>query len=501
VLRVTPSLARRTERLLPALLGLAYALVAGVTVFLRSAYEIDPDEGFNLMKVLLVERGYGLYREIWSDQPPLFTYLGVVFVWLFGEHAESVRLVTVLLASALVFALADLLRREFSGKAALVAAVATALILPLGGRFASYSMAAMIGLPAIAWAVLSLYALLLARSRPLLLAIAGAAFAASLGTKGFTLFLAPVFAVVIAWQAQRSHTGTPAARLRQIVKDGCIFGLGLAAGLALWLGPIVPSGELSQLYASHGGTKSFGAPSFRQLRAFMWEDAWVYGCGAVGFGIALLRRSLLGISLGIWALASVLVLSSHVPLWRHQCLLIAVPSAGLCAFLAGHLAELSLKHFTQIRPEFRLAPIGALLLVVLLLASVEFVPRRGSPKRQARYDQQLAVEAAVRSHAPRARLMVTSRQIYAFNLGLEVPPELAVTSSKRFRSGQLSASVVRSLIRKRRPEVVVIDDRWRKATRESVLEALERDYELVFVAERAFNARVYVLRAGHTRNK
>ncbi len=33
----------------------------------------DYDEGINLMKVLLVDRGYALYTDIWSDQPPLLT--------------------------------------------------------------------------------------------------------------------------------------------------------------------------------------------------------------------------------------------------------------------------------------------------------------------------------------------------------------------------------------------------------------------------------------------
>lgn len=489
---MNPTLARRTERLLPALLGLAYLVVAGLTVVLRSAYEIDPDEGFNLMKVLLVERGYGLYREIWSDQPPLFTYLGVLFVWLFGEHAESVRLVTVLLGAATVFALADLVRREFSGWAASVACVATALVLPLGGRFAPYSMAAMIGLPAIAWAILSLYALVLARSRPLVLALAGAAFAASLGTKGFTLFLLPVFGALIAWQAFRSRE-TPAERLRQIVKEGLVFGGGLGLGLALWLGPIVASGQFSQLYASHGGAKSFGSLSLRQLSEFMLEDApWVYGVGLIGFGVALARRSLLGIALGIWALLSLLVLSSHVPLWRHHCLLIAVPCAALGGLLAGHLAEMSLQRFTRVEPLLRLAPVAGLLVFVFVLDVVAFAPRRVSARRQARYDQQEAVEAAVRKRAPHARSMVTSRQIYAFRLGLEVPPELAVTSSKRFRSGQLSAKKVSALIEKQKPDVVVIDRRWAQPIREAVSERLSGDYELVFTAEKAFDARVYV---------
>lgn len=494
VLRVNPSLARRTERLLPALLALAYALVAGVMTFVRSAYEIDPDEGYNLMKVLLVERGYGLYGEIWSDQPPLFTYLGVLFVWVFGERAESVRLVTVLLCSALVFALTDLLRREFSGWAAGVAAVATALVLPLGGRFASYSMAAMIGLPAIAWALLALYALFRARSRPLVLAVGGVAFAASLGTKGFTLFLVPVFGSVIAWNAYAGKTAPRAERLRQIAKDGTCFALGLAVGLALWLGPVLATGEFSQLHASHGGKNSFGAPSFRNLRQFMLEDAWVYALGLFGFAVAVVRRSLLGLALGAWALLSLLVLSSHVPLWRHHCLLIAVPSAGLAGLLAGQLAEFLLQRFTRVRPVLRLAPIAVLLAVVFVFDVAAFAPRRASPKRQVRYDQQEAVEAVVRERAPNARSMVTSRQIYAFRLGLEVPPELAVTSSKRFRSGQLSASKVSALIAKQKPDAVIIDRRWSASTRNAITTRISPDYELVFRAEKAFDARVYLRR-------
>ncbi len=40
-----------------------------------NSYWIYSDEGFNLMKALLVNRGYTLYSQIWSDQPRLFTHL------------------------------------------------------------------------------------------------------------------------------------------------------------------------------------------------------------------------------------------------------------------------------------------------------------------------------------------------------------------------------------------------------------------------------------------
>ena len=37
--------------------------------------EFDPDEGNNVIKALMLSKGHALYSEIWSDQPPLFTYM------------------------------------------------------------------------------------------------------------------------------------------------------------------------------------------------------------------------------------------------------------------------------------------------------------------------------------------------------------------------------------------------------------------------------------------
>ena len=34
------------------------------------SFQIDADEGVNLGKAMLVEQGFELYNEIWSDQPP-----------------------------------------------------------------------------------------------------------------------------------------------------------------------------------------------------------------------------------------------------------------------------------------------------------------------------------------------------------------------------------------------------------------------------------------------
>ena len=54
---------------------LLFALVLWIIAPWRSGYQLGPDEGLNLMKAALVVEGFSLYSEIWSDQPPLLTYI------------------------------------------------------------------------------------------------------------------------------------------------------------------------------------------------------------------------------------------------------------------------------------------------------------------------------------------------------------------------------------------------------------------------------------------
>ena len=106
--------------------------------------------------------------------------------------------------------------------------------------------------------------------------------------------------------------------------------------------------------------------------------------------------------------------------------------------------------------------------------------------------RQLEVDAAIRKRAPQARTVVTSKQIRAFRLGLVVPPELAVTSAKRYRTGQLSARSVARIVTERRPDVVILDNRWPPPVRRALLAAVADGYRLVYENRRAGDVEVYV---------
>ena len=68
-----------------------WMLVALVILFypFRFAFELDADEGVNLMKSLLVNQGAELYTDVWSDQPPVLTYLIAALFQIVGACGQS----------------------------------------------------------------------------------------------------------------------------------------------------------------------------------------------------------------------------------------------------------------------------------------------------------------------------------------------------------------------------------------------------------------------------
>ena len=65
----------------------------------RQAFWMDSDEGINLMKAQMLLRGYSLYSEIWSDQPPLLTYLLAGLFSLLGARENAGRILVLIFSS------------------------------------------------------------------------------------------------------------------------------------------------------------------------------------------------------------------------------------------------------------------------------------------------------------------------------------------------------------------------------------------------------------------
>ncbi|MGM0399889.1 MAG: glycosyltransferase family 39 protein, partial [Chloroflexota bacterium] len=146
------------------------------------------DEGINVSKAQLLLDRHHLYEDIWSDQPPLFTFMLATTFLLFGESVAVGRLMVLALAGLALLSLAWIAEQVAGKVAALLAAVALALF----PHFQELSQLIMIGLPAISLGLLALafgfrYR---AKGRMRWLLFAGLSFGLSLLVKPIT---APMF--------------------------------------------------------------------------------------------------------------------------------------------------------------------------------------------------------------------------------------------------------------------------------------------------------------------
>jgi 4-amino-4-deoxy-L-arabinose transferase-like glycosyltransferase len=107
---------------------------------MASGFQFGSDEGYELMKALLVSRGYALYGDIWNDQPPLHTLvLATMFRWL-GPEALWGRLLSLGCAAVLLDSFYSLVKHSSGRPAALLSSV----FLAFSSFFAQLSISAML---------------------------------------------------------------------------------------------------------------------------------------------------------------------------------------------------------------------------------------------------------------------------------------------------------------------------------------------------------------------
>jgi 4-amino-4-deoxy-L-arabinose transferase-like glycosyltransferase len=210
-------------------------------------FQFDPDEGLEVMRSMLVVHGHSLYSEIWSNQTPLFTYALAFLFTIFGFDANVGRIFVLILSSLLLWASCQLLRNAWGIGHALTGALLI-VILP---QYIRLSVSSMIGLPALALAMLSLLFLTIwhRRHKNLWLVMSAVAFGLSIYTKVITGFLFPVFVVgiVVVEYAQTKGDVNWKRLLKPAFLWTSVFAIvTIVLGLAL-IGP----GNVAQLFGTH----------------------------------------------------------------------------------------------------------------------------------------------------------------------------------------------------------------------------------------------------------
>ena len=425
-------------------------------------YEHNPDEGFNLSKAALVANGYALYRDIWSDQPPVFTYALTLVHQVAPWSVAAARLLVLGFACLLIASLFVLVERRHGWRTALWAA----LLLMLAPMFVELSVSVMIGLPSIALAT----AALALASRPargrkawIAMSLAGLLYALSLQTKLFSAVMAPAIAAVIVLNPD-------AACWKQRLRNLGVFALGVALGMLLvvWL-----AGEafIDQLIRPHAATALRERYSLGQSAQVIWAvlkaQPVLLGLGLAGVlhaGRRLWRGDLR--PLAVWLIVPAGALLLHVPVWDHQVLLLFPPLAWL-----GGVALERWCSWLSARFPARNAPWALGMAALLIATGVPLVRQQVVPEDNL--GSKLAIDEAVGRFAGLGGWVMADTPMDAYRNRLLVPPELAVYSLKRIMVRQLTTPYVMESLRRRRPLQVSLR---RFAPNAELLQYLERHY-------------------------
>ena len=138
--------------LLPIVIALVFLAFVFSYYPFREKLQFDSDEGLNLMRSMLVVLGHPLYREVSSDQPPLFTQLLALLFRVVGFEVNPARLLVLLFSTLLVWSCAQFLQITW-GKLAAILFLPLVIMAP---QYLRLSTSVMIGLPSIALAAVSM---------------------------------------------------------------------------------------------------------------------------------------------------------------------------------------------------------------------------------------------------------------------------------------------------------------------------------------------------------
>jgi hypothetical protein len=421
-------------------------------------FKLDPDEGFNAIKGLLLVRGYPLYSEIWSDQPPFFTYLIAATIRIFGHDINALRTLVLLLSTTLLTSAYLFLRLTWGTWHALAGAILI-FLLPF---YTMLSVSVMIGLPAIAFAGLSLLALTLWHQHHsnLWLVLSATALSLSILTKLFTAFLAPIFLVGIL--IDQKYRSGQSLTWHKLFKPAIIWS-GVFAFVIIGLGLImVGPANIDQLLDTHliaRDTEQY--LSYAETHTINWylRDSWAILLLALLCTLfTLQRRNWLSLYLVVWITGAYLLLSIQIPVWHHHQLLITIPAAMLAGIAVGEALHLISNLFHTRKLLSRQTLLITVTIICFILALIGLIPQIYTDFTTPVYllERERIFLVKMNNHAPETQWFVTDVPMYAFRVGIPVPPPLSVISDKRLATGNLTETQIIDMINKYKPEQIFL---------------------------------------------
>jgi len=467
-------------------IGLTALFVVAVLLFfpIWSSFQLDADEGVNLGKAMLLDKGFKLYSETWSDQPPVLTYILAGIIRLFGNTVVIARLAILAFSALIVWLTLRIMQRNASLGAAIIALLLLLYIDP----FVRISYAVMIGLPAISLGLFSLFALLQwhKSAKYSWLLLSAVVLALSVMIKLFSGLLAPIFFIGLLVSDFKGRE--KGESLWQTYLPTLTWSIVFTLLLATIFFLVVGVENVQQLIGPHldaRDMKVFQNISFSAANSFLL---------LAGLGILFIvqDKKWLFYYPVAWMIVSYILLLNQRPVWYHQVLLFNVPAFLVAAYAANEgFVSLRKAIAGRLKAEWRTPRnyfgLAALVLFFVFLITapsprfVEDMQAFSFPPNIAEDFSETRLEtlSAIERYAAETVWLLTDRPMYAYRTGILMPPELAVISSKRFLTGNLRESEIIETIKAYRPEQVLLG----RFDYEHVFAFLAEDYTLLPYSE------------------
>ncbi len=418
---------------------LLFSLVPILSPF-PHVFEYSSDEGTNLMKAVLLGQGVPLYEDIISDQPPLFTVMLSFWIKVFSHSVFHARVLILIFSMLLIVVLYRLVKYDWGKLGALSACV----FLVLSAYYLRLSVSILIGLPALALAMLSLYFVFLYRRHLSLwmVILSGILFAISTQTKFFTMFLLPLILIKLSKK-----------RLPLITWFGSFSVVYGFIMLVFFKGNLSAISE--QLFQPHLQEFNLSCNNFAVMWQMLMTDFDIALLAVVGIICIIAHKKWSALFPVGWIIISTIILWNHRPVWRHHYLLISIP---LC-WLAGIGFAGFMQNRKKVLPVFRWLMIVVIAIVVLRMPAKYLRMKRSVdvPLNSGK-EEMLKV---IQTYQPHVNWMTTDNSIFAFYADIGIPPELALVTRKRNFLSETQQEYFIQQLKKYKPELIVWSDAQR----------------------------------------
>ena len=456
-----------TENFLPQAkkalpLILLFLFIAGLIIFapIKETFEYNPDEGNNAIKASLFLKGFPLYKEIWSDQPPLFTVILAFWLKFFGASVYHGRILVLLFSGLLLWSFYQTVKLKEGLNCALIACV----FLALSSSFIRLSISIMLGLPSLSLAMLSIYFVTLYNksNSKYLLALSGAFMALSLGVKFFTAFLVPIILLEIYLGRKKDLDGKNSRRPLSASLLWLITATAVYSTITLlffWPDLSLFADQLFKPHLAELGTPNKNLPVIYYMLA---QDIDIALLALVGIAISFLQKNKRAIFPLLWLFLANIILFRRHPVWDHYYPLISIPACWLAATglnklfdskpLNGWLLKKNVFDFSVL-----LLRCSAILGIFL---SISALPLRYSAMRDElrplEQSKERELAGLILKYKDKTRWMVTDSPVFAFNADIPVPPEIAVATIKRRFNGGPAEDYFIKILEKYQPEQILL---------------------------------------------